>query len=133
MLRAAENITMEQLAELKECNDRLLGILEELKSEKRTNLDPERGDLWKATDAKFHITILRAAGNRLSLKTVSDLRVMTQVFGLSNEFVSMEILERTCREHQMMIDAHCQARWRTSTPGPHSTLATGMRANAKGV
>ena len=86
-------------------NGELGEILEELKQGTTRGWDAKRNDRWMLNDAGFHMTLLRAAGNRRAIKTVSDLRVMTHVFGHRNEDRQQTDLQRIYREHQELIDA----------------------------
>jgi DNA-binding GntR family transcriptional regulator len=105
VLKAAERISIAELHEMQRYNDELGKILTELKQGTNRRWDAERNDRWMLNDAGFHMTLLQAAGNRRAIKTVSDLRVMTHVFGHRDEDRQLLDLERIHREHQQLIDA----------------------------
>lgn len=105
VLKAAERISEVELAEMRKYNDELGVILKEIRRTSRDGWDAKRNDRWMMSDAGFHMTLLRAAGNRRAIKTVSDLRVMTHVFGHRDEQRQFEDLERIHKEHQLLIDA----------------------------
>jgi DNA-binding GntR family transcriptional regulator len=105
VLKAAERISVAELDEMQRYNDELGAILKELTQGTNRRWDVKRNDRWMLNDAGFHMTLLRAAGNRRAIKTVSDLRVMTHVFGHRNEDRQLIDLERIHREHQQLIDA----------------------------
>jgi len=100
--RAAERISDGELAEMQRCCDAMDVILEEVA---QSGWDSARSDRWRLADAGFHLALLRAAGNRRTLKTVSDLRVMTYVFGHRDDARSLGDPVRACKEHQQILEA----------------------------
>ena len=62
-------------------------------------------DEWRLADAGFHLALLRAAGNRRAMKTVSDLRVMTIVFGHRDQSLSLRDPHRAVSEHLAILEA----------------------------
>jgi DNA-binding GntR family transcriptional regulator len=105
VLKAVEQITDAELSQMQKFNDELGAVLTDVNSDGRMNWKPQDNDRWMVNDAGFHMTLLRAAGNRRAIKTVSDLRVMTHVFGHRSEDRSKVDLERIHKEHQLLIDA----------------------------
>jgi DNA-binding GntR family transcriptional regulator len=57
-----------------------------------------------ASDAAFHLVIMRAAGNSLIIKTLSDLRVMERVFGHRRVGWKWEALARIVEEHRRILE-----------------------------
>jgi DNA-binding GntR family transcriptional regulator len=53
----------------------------------------------------MHLALLRAAGNRRTLKTIGELQVMTLVFGHRRRTPDVDELRKTCGVHQRIIDA----------------------------
>lgn len=105
VLKAAERITDMELDEMQRHNDELGAIVKQIRKSGQRSWDATSNDRWMISDAGFHMTLLRAAGNRRAIKTVSDLRVMTHVFGHRDEVRRVEDLERIYDEHQQLIDA----------------------------
>jgi DNA-binding GntR family transcriptional regulator len=103
--RAAGRISPEELAEMERSNDVMCGIAEEVSRLGPTAWSGERIDRWMLSDAEFHVILLRAAGNGRALKIVSELRLMTHVFGHHNDSRSLADLERVCGEHKQLLDA----------------------------
>jgi DNA-binding GntR family transcriptional regulator len=105
VLRASETASEDQIEELQSYNDILKQLIDNFVTAGMTHVAVDRIELMIAADAKFHMTILRIAGNRLLLKTISHIRMMTQVFVSREQTVSIQRLNNTRNEHQGIIDA----------------------------
>jgi DNA-binding GntR family transcriptional regulator len=101
---AAARITEEQLEELQTHNSAMQALADRAVKEDIMKVDPRR-EMWRAADTRFHLTILKVAGNRLVVKTVNDLRVLSQVFNHYNQFPKPDLMQKTCEEHQEIIEA----------------------------
>ncbi len=62
-------------------------------------------DAWTLADAQFHMAILKAAGNRRTLKILSDLRVLTYSLGCRDRSYAVERLRRADAEHAAILEA----------------------------
>ena len=60
---------------------------------------------WYHADIEFHLCMIRAAGNARLVDAVRDLRVVTQVCSAHQGMRPVEDLERSCKEHQLLIEA----------------------------
>lgn len=105
VMAASKLITEDELNLMQEKNEMLTGIADEVTRLGRTAWTGERIDRWMLSDAEFHLVLLRAAGNRRALKIVSELRLMTHVFGHHDAGRSIEDLQRICEEHRRLLDA----------------------------
>ena len=65
----------------------------------------EQSDRWMVSDAAFHVTLLRGAGNRRAIRIVTELRVMARIFGHRKREDLPSDLEMVRREHRQLIDA----------------------------
>lgn len=108
VLKTAETASHEQIDELQSYNDVLKQLINNFVAAETTHVAIDRIELLIAADAKFHMTILRIAGNRLLLKTISHIRMMTQVFVSREQTISIQRLMKTHKEHQGIIDALCK-------------------------
>jgi DNA-binding GntR family transcriptional regulator len=70
-----------------------------------TNGDVEGLSAWIHADIEFHLALMRAAGNARLVRAVKDLRVLTQVFRAQRHLRPVEDLERSCEQHQRLIEA----------------------------
>jgi DNA-binding GntR family transcriptional regulator len=105
VLKATGSISQADLDEMQCSNDQMVAIAQEVARLGQSEWSGEQIDRWMLSDAVFHVVLLRAAGNSRALKTVSDLRLMTHVFGHYNESRSLGDLERVCQEHEQLLDA----------------------------
>lgn len=105
VVKAAERIRPAELAEIQRACEQMEAILDEFRREGAAAWTSERNDEWMMADVHLHLTLLRAAGNRRALKAVSDLRVMTHVFGHRVAERQVDDLERICRQHRALFDA----------------------------
>jgi DNA-binding GntR family transcriptional regulator len=105
VLKATGSIGQADLDEMQRSNDQMVAIAQEVSRLGPSAWSGEQIDRWMLSDAVFHVVLLRAAGNSRALKTVSDLRLMTHVFGHHNDSRSLGDLERVCQEHEQLLDA----------------------------
>ena len=100
--KAAERITENELEEMEQSLSEMEEICEGVLADGWTDY---RVDRWRLADAGFHLALLRGSENRRALKTVSELRVMTYVFGHQENNQSLGDPKRACSEHRRIIDA----------------------------
>lgn len=93
------------LAEMVACIAEFSAIIEKLEQAGRATWDENLRERWRLADAAFHDTLLRAAGNRRTLRTVANLRVISRVFGKHVAHSPTAYLRRTLGEHHRILDA----------------------------
>lgn len=103
--KAATRIGDEDLAELKRHAEEMAAVVDELSTQGTSHWSADQADRWNLADAGFHMTLLRAAGNRRALRTVADLRLMTLIFGHQDAARRVERVVHACREHQDILGA----------------------------
>ncbi len=103
--KAVERRSDESLEDLERHTELLQRIVDEVDRAAKTAWTVEQIDAWMMAEAGFHLALLRTAGNRRAMKTVSDLRIMTQIFGRRWRHPSLDELRTVCREHKMLVDA----------------------------
>ncbi len=103
--KAAGRISSDELAEMEAFNATLLEIVAQRETAGSEPWTIEQVDRWMMADAGFHMLLLRAARNRHMMKTVSDLRVMAQIFGRRWSNRSSEYLQQICAVHARLIEA----------------------------
>lgn len=79
--RAASRLTSHQIDELKNKCDESRSILEQVRATKGALREGDVPQQWVCTDLSFHVLIFRASQNRKVMKIVSDMRMMTAMFG----------------------------------------------------
>lgn len=103
--KAVANLTDTEIEELQACCREMAAVANQVKTEGLEFWAPEHVEPWTLADARFHITLLRAAGNRRALKIVGDLRVMTYAFGYQDRQRTLSQLERALKEHEQILGA----------------------------
>ena len=103
--KAIANISETEIKELRACCRAMAVVVARVGAKGRDCWDPEDVEPWTLADARFHHSLLRASGNRRALKIVSDLRVLTYVFGYQDKQRTVAQLERTLDEHQRILEA----------------------------
>ena len=78
--RAARRIDRDQLRDLDQRWHDLCGAIEAFKASSDADADQPAMN-WVLADLQFHMTLLRAAGNRLAMRIIEDHRIMTMMFG----------------------------------------------------
>ena len=68
-------------------------------------LTAQQNERWVIDDATFHLSLLRAAGNQKAIKTVNSLRIMANIFGRRHSRRSLETLDQTCLDHEIILES----------------------------
>lgn len=105
--KAVARISDSEIRELRECCRTMAAVTDEVAAEGSEYWDPKHVEPWTLADARFHVTLLRVAGNRRALKIVGDLRVMTYAFGYQDKRRTLAQLQRALQEHQQILEAVC--------------------------
>ena len=61
--------------------------------------------LFDTADYLFHMLIIEATGNKALVRTASQSHVLTRVFGIRRHRHDVEAMQRTCREHERILNA----------------------------
>lgn len=103
--KAARSIDEEDLREMQRHNETLCAILEQAEATDTDVLDEQTGSNFIAADVAFHMVIVRASGNRRVIKAVSDLRVMSSIFGHQRQSRTRSGMRSTTAEHAKIMQA----------------------------
>lgn len=95
----------ETLAQIAHCVDALEAIVDKVEQTGKSVWNVQLKKRWGELDATFHDTLLRAAGNRRSLKTVANLRLVSRIFGKHVAQENVVTLRRTLGEHRKIYEA----------------------------
>ncbi len=112
--RVCENDTSIMTAEMTSAYDVMVDIFEKIQSE--GHMTGEHADTWQVADSEFHMSLLRAAGNRRLLDTVEGLRTslkammgglgqMTGIVGHRFDSEPLAQIKRTVDEHRRILEA----------------------------
>jgi DNA-binding GntR family transcriptional regulator len=94
-----------ELAAVREICDQIRQMAEELRRSGRDRLNDAEMQAFLATDLKFHLLLLRLAGNRRIMKVVADTRLLTRIFSYRREGHDVPQLESIYRYHSEILDA----------------------------
>ncbi len=94
-----------ETAHLREACDEIRRMADELRRSNRERLDEAEMQRFLATDLKFHMLLLRLAGNRRIMKVVADTRLLTRIFSYRREGHDALQLESIHRYHSQILDA----------------------------
>ncbi len=94
-----------ELAVLREACDEIRRMADELRRSGRERLNDGEMQAFLATDLKFHMLLLRLAGNRRIMKVVADTRLLTRIFSYRREGHDAAQLESIHRYHSQILDA----------------------------
>lgn len=101
---AARHLTPADMAELDQRNAQFKSAAERINPTASEDEVLQASRDLLAIDIALHLVILRAAGNSLIIKSLSDLRVMERVFGQHRRRWSPESLTRICEEHEQIVE-----------------------------
>jgi DNA-binding GntR family transcriptional regulator len=105
MTRVVERISDAMLAELDHLCMAMRQVAVDLGDAPEGDGNPEASYRWLMLDTTFHVTLLRAADNPTAMKMVSDLRMMSQVFGHQQCSYDSTVLGRIITEHEAIVGA----------------------------
>ena len=105
--KAVARVSDLEIRELRECCRAMAEVADEVAASGSEYWDSKHVEPWTLADARFHVTLLRVAGNRRALKIVGDLRVMTYAFGYQDKRRTLAQLQRALHEHQQILEAVC--------------------------
>lgn len=94
-----------ELAVLRDACDEIRRMADELRQRNRQRLNDAEMQTFLATDLKFHMLLLRLAGNRRIMKVVADTRLLTRIFSYRREGHDAAQLESIYRYHSQILDA----------------------------
>ena len=103
--RACERIDADSLQELHSLRGEMYKMAHEHRDSGDEYLDDRLAGQWLMADTAFHMILLKAADRPLTMKTVSDLRMMTQIFGHRREQLDLRNVAITLRDHVMILRA----------------------------
>jgi len=83
--------------------EEIRAMAEALRSSGRQRLDETEMQRFLATDLKFHMLLLRVAGNRRITKVVADTRLLTRIFSYRREGHDAPQLDRISQYHRDVL------------------------------
>lgn len=102
---ARQRPSASELVVLREACDEIRRMAEQLRHSGRERLDDAEMQAFLATDLKFHMLLLRLAGNRRIMKVVADTRLLTRIFSYRREGHDAAQLESIHAYHSQILDA----------------------------
>ena len=100
---AAGRITREQLAELQRICDESRAIVHELKDSGSRYADKSTLERRVMADSMFHLTLMRACGNRRVMKIIGTNHVISQIWGFIPDQDDVPMLAWMYREHARIL------------------------------
>ncbi len=98
-LRSADSAALHAACE------EIRAMAEGLRRSGRERLDEAEMQRFLATDLRFHMLLLRMAGNRRMMKVVADTRLLTRVFSYRREGHDAALLDRIYQYHHGVLEA----------------------------
>ncbi len=93
------------LAVLRALCDEVRAIADELRNSGRQRLDEAQMQRFLCADMRFHMFLLRMAGNRRIMKVVAETRVLTRIFSYRREGHDARLLDRIYQYHHDVLEA----------------------------
>jgi DNA-binding GntR family transcriptional regulator len=103
--RAAEHMSQETLARLKQFCDVMEAFVEELRSGTTSELDEAALRKFLAADMAFHLLIIEASGNRRMIQVVKNMRTLSRVFRMKRLRHDLRVVQRAAGYHRKIYDA----------------------------
>lgn len=102
---ARQRLHPEDAAALRALCDEIRAMAEQLRRSGQARLGDEQMQRFLAADMKFHMLLLRAAGNLRIMKVVADTRLLTRIFSYRREGHDAALLEKIYQYHSDVLDA----------------------------
>lgn len=102
---ARQKLHPSDLAVLRTLCDEVRAIADELRSCSRERLDETQMQRFLAADMRFHMLLLRTAGNRRIMKVAAETRVLTRIFSYRREGHDARLLDRIYQYHHDVLEA----------------------------
>jgi len=102
---AQQRPTAAEMAVVREVCDQIRHMAEQLRHSGRRRLTDAEMQAFLTTDLKFHMLLLRLAGNRRIMKVVADTRLLTRIFSYRREGHDVPQLESIHGYHSRILDA----------------------------
>ncbi|MEO2050095.1 MAG: GntR family transcriptional regulator [Pirellulales bacterium] len=103
--KMAGAMSVADLAKMDQLTNEMAAVADEVGQSGNHVLTIELADRWVTPDVAFHMTVLRAAGNRRALKITDKLRIMATIFGHRKHERPCDDLHDVCNEHRSIITA----------------------------
>lgn len=85
--------------------DAVISLADSLRTSGQRSLDAAAMERFLALDMRFHLLLLRAAGNQRILKVVRDTRLMIRIFHIQREGHDAPLLQEIYGYHKGILDA----------------------------
>lgn len=102
---ARQRLNPSDLAVLRTLCDEVRVIADELRSSGCERLDEAQMQRFLCADMRFHMLLLRTAGNRRIMKVVAETRVLTRIFSYRREGHDARLLDRIYQYHHDVLEA----------------------------
>jgi DNA-binding GntR family transcriptional regulator len=102
---AAQRMDSDRLTTLLALCEEMEEIAAELERSGKGDLDADAGARLAVIDTAFHVSIIQATGNSKVVKTVSDLHIMTTIFGHRYQLYPPSAMRGFCDSHRKLADA----------------------------
>jgi DNA-binding GntR family transcriptional regulator len=102
---AAQRATPKQVSQIAQQLQRMQELTSKHKEKNEQYAGKRLTKLFDMADYQFHMLIIEATGNQALVRTASQSHVLTRVFGIRRHRYDHESMERTCREHERILDA----------------------------
>ncbi|MEO2047206.1 MAG: GntR family transcriptional regulator [Pirellulales bacterium] len=103
--KMAGSMSVVDLVKMDLFTDEMVAVADEVIRSENPRLNTDLADRWVKSDVAFHMTVLRAAGNRRALKITDELRIMAKIFGHREHEQLCDDLLRVCCEHRSIVTA----------------------------
>lgn len=101
---AVEHMDDAAFAELQKICDGMRSLADELAASGEEFLDDKGQRRLAQLDAAFHLCVIRQVDNQKLQKVVSDLQLMTEVFGRRPQPYDNKRINDYCKAHQLLVD-----------------------------
>ena len=106
---ATEHIDQQELSRLNELCQEWRAIAHHMRDNHLSQLDPKLQNRWIRIDEQFHQILLKAARNKLLIKTIDDMRLMSRTLQLRrldpDYVITLSGAVKTYRDHVRLVRA----------------------------
>ncbi len=102
---AAKRATADQVKQVRSELDDMRRLTFEQKESEREFAGTRIMRLFDKADYQFHMLIIEATCNQALVRTASQSHVLTRVFGIRRHLYTASGMQRTCDEHEQILEA----------------------------
>lgn len=102
---AERRLSTTELKDFRAVASAMTKLIKEIETKRKPEMDAKQMERFEVADLAFHTYLMKLAGNRRSLKTLSGIRLLIRIFAARRGGHELAVLKRISRDHADLITA----------------------------